>query len=123
MNPFVPTLFCIPCPFCGSDEANLETNDTSWFVFCERCNANGPTADMVDDAIAKWNHRADAAEGKAESSRQAPGLGPDWRCPKCLAFNFAIRTQCRFCPYVRSGPENNKDAPFSSTGPSLSEAS
>lgn len=53
-----------PCPFCGGS-ANLRpilANPArgSWSIFwtsCERCSAEGPTADTRADAAERWNAR------------------------------------------------------------------
>lgn len=54
------------CPFCGqSDPSGQETlavqyiwEDDEYYVLCERCEARGPTADGIEDAVAGWNWRS-----------------------------------------------------------------
>lgn len=54
----------LPCPFCG--EATLESALTGIAtlsggrkvaVFCHSCFSEGPTAELIEDAKAKWNDR------------------------------------------------------------------
>jgi Lar family restriction alleviation protein len=53
----------LECPFCGSNDVALETD--SWQgchtveyrhnVYCDGCNAEGPTSNKINEAIDKWN--------------------------------------------------------------------
>jgi Lar family restriction alleviation protein len=48
-----------PCPFCGSNEAELEAElsppDPIAWARCNACGANGPSAYSVPEAVACWN--------------------------------------------------------------------
>ena len=56
-----------PCPFCGqSDPFGLEklavqytSDDEAMVVVCERCEAQGPKADCIEDAVEGWNTRTE----------------------------------------------------------------
>lgn len=47
-----------PCPFCGSDDLDIEERNDIKFVFCKNCQAS--TADCYDvkEAVIAWNRRA-----------------------------------------------------------------
>lgn len=49
-----------PCPFCGSQNknVNVDTNDTFYWVHCEMCGTIGPEKAVEFDAIEAWNRRA-----------------------------------------------------------------
>ena len=49
-----------PCPFCGSDDVVVEETDTSGYVRCRGCGAEGGLRYSHDEAAAAWNSRADA---------------------------------------------------------------
>ncbi|MBE6101475.1 MAG: hypothetical protein E7200_05145 [Selenomonas ruminantium] len=44
------------CPFCESDNVDLECDDGIWYVQCEDCGAQGGTAYMPENAITMWNN-------------------------------------------------------------------
>lgn len=75
------------CPFCGqSDPCGLESlavqyiwEDDEYYVLCERCEARGPTADGIEDAVSGWNWRSTAR------SR----IDPDLLRPLSSALRFA----------------------------------
>jgi Lar family restriction alleviation protein len=49
-----------PCPFCGSDKAELAnvTPNEVQFVYCPKCEAAGPATFLTKDAaIIEWNKR------------------------------------------------------------------
>lgn len=54
----------LPCPFCGSDEVDIEYGPDSgyivWYVLCSNCQASGPLvlAGKGPHAKQKWNERA-----------------------------------------------------------------
>ena len=43
------------CPFCKSDNADLNCDDGIWYVMCEDCGARGSTAYTPEKAITIWN--------------------------------------------------------------------
>lgn len=52
------------CPFCGSREADLidsgpGNNQAAAWVCCRKCGATGPGSNFRDQAVKKWNERAD----------------------------------------------------------------
>ena len=49
-----------PCPFCGSKRINviIDTHDY-YLIGCHDCHTEGPQANTVHEAIAKWNERTD----------------------------------------------------------------
>ena len=44
------------CPFCWSKDASVVSKIYS-YVWCSKCEAEGPVADNEEDAIEKWNIR------------------------------------------------------------------
>ncbi|MBR3723061.1 MAG: DUF4406 domain-containing protein [Selenomonadaceae bacterium] len=44
------------CPFCWSDNVDLENDEGIWFVKCEDCGAQGGNAYRPENAIAMWNN-------------------------------------------------------------------
>ena len=48
-----------PCPFCGSDDVDLQCyEDDGFHVVCGKCGGNMPGWDDPDEAIEAWNRRA-----------------------------------------------------------------
>ena len=53
------------CPFCGQSDPSGQgslavqytSDDEANVVVCERCEAQGPKADCIDDAVEGWNSR------------------------------------------------------------------
>lgn len=50
-----------PCPFCGShnlgyhgDTTDFLSRDRYW-VYCMRCEAQGPKADSREEAVKRWD--------------------------------------------------------------------
>lgn len=55
----------IHCPFCGSDELHVVSNNwvtPNTYVQCDHCRAIGPSATTPAEAIAKWNQRHHATQ-------------------------------------------------------------
>ena len=53
-----------PCPFCGNpniEKPNDEDDGFCEYISCEKCKTEGPQGDDLEDAILKWNERADTA--------------------------------------------------------------
>jgi len=54
------------CPFCGSDNLDDTCADRGkdtrefYFVFCDRCEANGPTSYEREKAVEMWNRRRES---------------------------------------------------------------
>jgi Lar family restriction alleviation protein len=44
-----------PCPFCGSTQVHMRDMATFPYVFCEQCNAYGPSMETKEEAILMWN--------------------------------------------------------------------
>ena len=44
-----------PCPFCGSRHVELIRRERR--VVCADCYAEGPTADLTEQAVRYWNQR------------------------------------------------------------------
>lgn len=70
-----------PCPFCGSASIERVERDTGekiiHFYGCTNCNALGPDARDVEQALARWNLRMSGpvriAEGEANAALRIPG--------------------------------------------------
>jgi len=50
------------CPFCGSDNINIEyfelfANAKLWYVKCDGCGCNTGYCPTKDEAVKKWNRR------------------------------------------------------------------
>ena len=52
------------CPFCKSNNVELECDDGIWFIRCEDCGAQGSTAYMPGNAITMWNSWIGKGGGK-----------------------------------------------------------
>ena len=52
------------CPFCKSNNMELECDDGIWFIRCEDCGAQGSTAYMPENAITMWNSWIGKGGGK-----------------------------------------------------------
>lgn len=46
-----------PCPFCGHPIPQLLESDTTAWISCIVCEADGPVRDTVSEAEAAWNDR------------------------------------------------------------------
>ena len=52
-----------PCPFCKSEAVGYYGDTTPfltrgrYWIYCMRCEAQGPKAETRNDAIRKWNSR------------------------------------------------------------------
>ena len=46
-----------PCPFCGHPIPQLLESDTTAWISCIVCEADGPVRDTVSEAEAAWNMR------------------------------------------------------------------
>ena len=46
-----------PCPFCGSENIEIDEAGIAYVVFCVACEAQGPVASEIKDAVEKWNER------------------------------------------------------------------
>lgn len=57
-----------PCPFCGSKQVGFCFNDgnTSMWVECDDCGAEGSGATIQADAVESWNRVSDAAANARE---------------------------------------------------------
>ena len=50
-----------PCPFCGSSKLKIELPCAETpFILCMNCDTYGPTAESDEEAINRWNTRADS---------------------------------------------------------------
>jgi Lar family restriction alleviation protein len=52
-----------PCPFCGSDDVELDL-DYRWRIVCRDCDSKGSGYEENKKAVAAWNRRAPARKGK-----------------------------------------------------------
>lgn len=55
------------CPFCGSDLQSVVKNRyygryEDYHVMCQECGSCGPTAENEQEAVKKWNERANIKE-------------------------------------------------------------
>ncbi len=46
------------CPFCESDNLEVQKGYRSSWVYCNGCGAYGPIGDDDDGAVEVWNRRA-----------------------------------------------------------------
>ena len=58
------TAHAVKCPFCGSTELQLLDLQTTFWVTCKTCSANGPSGDSAEQALEYWNWTGLAAEEK-----------------------------------------------------------
>lgn len=67
-----------PCPFCGAkaDDDFLDGGKPHW-VFCNKCRAEGPTADTPTQAAMIWNTRAIIPVLGADPTTVQAGNGED----------------------------------------------
>lgn len=57
----------LPCPFCGSSDVKIVTDDGIHFAQCCKCEATGPTGfKRGDEGDADWNTRAQPADQQGE---------------------------------------------------------
>ncbi len=49
------TTQAMECPFCGSTNPELIDLDTTFWVSCKTCTANGPSGNSVEQALERWN--------------------------------------------------------------------
>lgn len=49
----------VPCPFCGAlgEDLTIKRRRLRFFVSCDGCGAEGPTATDEDEAIKVWEQR------------------------------------------------------------------
>lgn len=60
----------LQCPYCGSDSTKVSDFYGSWCGTCLDCEATGPAALDINDAVLLWNAAANALEQKdAEIAR------------------------------------------------------
>ena len=60
----------LACPYCGSDSTKVSDFYGSWCGTCLDCEATGPAALDINDAVLLWNAAANALEQKdAEIAR------------------------------------------------------
>lgn len=52
-----------PCPFCGSSDTNENDQGGIAWVGCNDCGTEGPTTDMLWEAIELWNRRNPSTPG------------------------------------------------------------
>lgn len=48
-----------PCPFCGSDDLRYMFYGGSTVIHCAGCGIDGPVGADDDEAVEKWNCRAE----------------------------------------------------------------
>ena len=46
-----------PCPFCGSTDLEVDDDDETSSVECEKCKIMGPVGDDLEEVIKLWNKR------------------------------------------------------------------
>jgi len=46
-----------PCPFCGSSDIAESRWVSGWTICCYDCDAEGPHALTIKEAVEKWNDR------------------------------------------------------------------
>jgi Lar family restriction alleviation protein len=53
-----------PCPFCGSEDVTLENLFCidDWYVSCNKCDIQQIAKYKKDEAILRWNQRAEPAK-------------------------------------------------------------
>ena len=45
------------CPFCGGEEMDWKQYVMYCYIFCEKCDAQGPLCSDIKPAIEAWNYR------------------------------------------------------------------
>lgn len=61
------SLELLPCPFCGSSDVKIVTDDGIHFAQCCKCEATGPTGfKRGEEDDADWNTRAQPADQQGE---------------------------------------------------------
>ncbi|MEE4688787.1 hypothetical protein V2K77_01730 [Pseudomonas alliivorans] len=79
----------LPCPFCGSSDVKIVTDDGIHFAQCCKCEATGPTGfKRGEENDADWNNRAQPSDQQGEPVRLTAvavlhddgdgGLQPEW---------------------------------------------
>jgi len=51
-----------PCPFCGGEatmDYRFEDDPSGFVVYCTKCGVHGYYCEDADEAVAKWNTRAE----------------------------------------------------------------
>ena len=43
------------CPFCKSNDVEVQEGSFVCWVACMKCDANGPPSESIDEAIKLWN--------------------------------------------------------------------
>lgn len=91
-----------PCPFCGSSDIQHSNNkEPFWnhWVQCENCKASSDAGggEGTQGAIARWNRRALASEGEAESDETAYGKA---------CFNGALEAAAMECENLKRGGQS-----------------
>ena len=61
------------CPFCESNNVDLECDDGIWYIQCEDCGAQGSTAYRPENAITMWNNAT--RQGGRRETKEAGGYG------------------------------------------------
>jgi hypothetical protein len=59
------TAQAMKCPFCASTELQLLDLQTTFWVTCKTCSANGPSGDSPEQALEYWNWTGPVAEEAA----------------------------------------------------------
>ena len=49
------TTHAMECPFCGSTNPALIDQETTYWVSCKACRANGPSGNSAQQALERWN--------------------------------------------------------------------
>ena len=44
------------CPFCGGTDPELIDLETTFWVSCKTCSANGPSGESDEQALERWNN-------------------------------------------------------------------
>jgi len=69
----------LKCPFCGNTELQVLDLQTTFWVTCQACSANGPSADSPAQALECWNRTGLVKQEEAHPSK-ARDRGADHAC-------------------------------------------
>ncbi|MEE4332254.1 Lar family restriction alleviation protein [Pseudomonas alliivorans] len=102
----------LPCPFCGSSDVKIATDDGIHFAQCCKCEATGPTGfKRGEEDDADWNNRAQPADQQGEPYRyivRSTG-GGSLSCKPDAAHESLWQDEGRARRYYASGKELHAD--------------
>ena len=55
------------CPFCKSNDVEVQDGSFVCWVACMKCDANGPPTESIDESIKLWNRAEETVEHEPAS--------------------------------------------------------